>query len=130
MEGEGVRVQTLLIAGSRDLGRDETWNEIEKAYWLLSGVAPTHLITGCARGVDRWGEEWWKEYMTDDEDSILRFPADWFNLGRRAGYVRNEQMAERTHQAIIVWDGQSKGTKHMMDLLQKRGIEHLVMVPS
>lgn len=47
------------------------------------------------------------------------FPADWEKYGRKAGYLRNDQMARYTDVAIILWDGQSRGTKHMIDLMMK-----------
>ncbi len=89
---------------------------IEDAYWRLPGLAPDILISGDARGVDEWGQVWWKTYL-GDEDSIEHHPADWEKLGKRAGYIRNDIMVADADQAIIVWDGKSKGTRHTLDLL-------------
>lgn len=47
---------------------------------------------------------------------VKKFPADWGGLGKRAGYLRNEQMADYADALIAVWDGKSKGTKHMIDV--------------
>jgi hypothetical protein len=42
--------------------------------------------------------------------------------GKAAGYLRNEKMAEAVDALIAVWDGGSKGTKHMIYTAQKRGL--------
>lgn len=44
------------------------------------------------------------------------FPADWDNLGKSAGYVRNVEMAKYGTHAAIFWDGESKGSAHMFDI--------------
>ena len=53
---------------------------------------------------------------------IKRFPADWENLGRGAGYVRNVQMAFYADALIAFWDGESRGTKHMIDIAKEKGL--------
>ena len=40
-----------------------------------------------------------------------------------AGYLRNKQMAEYADALIAFWDGESKGTKHMIDLAKKNGLK-------
>ena len=56
------------------------------------------------------------------------FPAEWNIYGRRAGFLRNTQMAdfaseEGSEGALIAfWDGQSRGTKMMISIAQKKGI--------
>jgi hypothetical protein len=118
---------TLLIAGSRDITKAQAFPRIERAYWKLPGVAPRALISGGARGVDTWGEQWWKDVL-GDEDSIIRVVPDWDGLGKRAGYVRNAEMAQLADQAIIIWDGESKGTKHMIDLCEQLGVVTVIEV--
>lgn len=44
------------------------------------------------------------------------FPADWDNLGKAAGYIRNEEMAKYGTHAVLFWDGVSKGTNHMFNI--------------
>ena len=47
------------------------------------------------------------------------FNADWNKHGRAAGPMRNKQMADYADVLIAVWDGQSKGTKNMIDQMNK-----------
>ena len=85
------------------------------------------IVSGRARGADSLGEKYAKEmgYKTK------YFPADWDLFGKRAGYVRNEQMAKYSKEdngvLIAFWDGKSKGTKHMIDLANKHGLKVFVI---
>ena len=47
------------------------------------------------------------------------FIPDWDKDGRSAGYKRNAEMAEYADALIAVWDGDSKGTKHMIECMNK-----------
>jgi hypothetical protein len=122
----------LLIAGSRDIDLPTAFDAIEVAYWTLDGLAPAFLISGDARGVDQHGQRWWHDVLgegdcLEEDGSIKHYPADWDNLGKRAGYVRNMEMAAVADQAIIVWDGQSRGTNHMMNLLDAAEVETVIV---
>jgi ABC-type sugar transport system substrate-binding protein len=49
------------------------------------------------------------------------FHADWDQFGKRAGYLRNEQMLNQHPTAVwAFWDGQSRGTLHTMREARKR----------
>ena len=97
-----------------------------------SRVNEKHLIefiSGTARGADQLGEL----YAERTGLHTYRFPADWDGLGKRAGYMRNAEMAKFAvkdgNYAVLVafWDGKSKGTKHMIDLANNHGLEvHVV----
>lgn len=87
------------------------------------------IVSGTARGADQLGEQ----YAKIAGYEVSRFPADWEGLGKRAGYVRNAEMAkfavadDNRGVLIAFWDGKSKGTKHMIDLAEKNGLEvHIV----
>jgi hypothetical protein len=75
----------------------------------------TVVISGTARGADTLGERWGHERGVP----VIRFPALWDLLGKRAGYVRNEQMAMTCDGLIAFWVEGSKGTQHMIDLARK-----------
>ncbi len=53
---------------------------------------------------------------------IKKFPANWTAYGMSAGYKRNQQMAENADALIALWDGESKGTKHMIDIATQKGL--------
>lgn len=75
----------------------------------------TEIVSGGARGVDSMGER----YAAENDISLKIFPADWNKHGKAAGHIRNRQMADYADILIAVWDGESKGTKNMIDTMQK-----------
>jgi hypothetical protein len=71
----------------------------------------TEIISGGARGVDSLAERY---------AQLIHIPskvidANWRLNGKLAGFVRNEEMAQQAEALIAIWDGQSKGTKHMIE---------------
>jgi len=81
------------------------------------------IISGTARGADRLGER----YATERGLQIERHPANWTRNGKRAGYLRNQEMADVADALIAFWDGTSRGTKHMIDIMNKKA-EDMVRV--
>lgn len=111
-----------IVAGSRDITNIEFVRQaISRAPWVVSEV-----VSGAARGVDTLGEMVAKERGV----AIKRFPADWDSLGRRAGPLRNIQMADYADALIAVWDGVSRGTAHMIKEAEKRGLKVFVFNPA
>ena len=82
------------------------------------------IISGTANGADKLGERFAMQFNL----KLKQFPAKWNELGKKAGYVRNREMAIYASQdsdlgvLIAFWDGKSKGTKYMIDLARKHGL--------
>ena len=74
------------------------------------------IISGTARGADILGERYAKEKGYE----VLRFPADWNTYGKRAGYIRNEEMSEHADACICFWDSISNGTRHMINIAKEK----------
>lgn len=83
-----------------------------------SGIQITTVISGCAKGADELGETW----ANSHDIPVLKFPAQWGKFGRCAGPIRNMEMADNADACIAIWDGESKGTKNMIDLAHKKGL--------
>lgn len=110
----------VIIAGGRDFSNEALLTE--SCNKLLIG-SDFEIVSGTARGADRLGEF----YAIDRNFQIKRFQPDWDTYGKRAGYLRNQEMAEYADMLIAFWDGQSKGTKHMIDLATQKGLTvHIV----
>ena len=77
------------------------------------------VIIGTARGADETGER----YAALRGLDVERYPAQWDTYGRSAGYRRNELMASLATHCVVFWDGQSRGSKHMIDLAKAQGLE-------
>lgn len=103
----------VIIAGSREV-EDEIL--VFEAYQLAKFVA-TEVVSGGCRGVDAAGEQ----FATDFNIPIKVFPADWIKYGKGAGPMRNRQMAKYADALIAIWDGKSRGTKNMIDEMNRLG---------
>lgn len=110
----------VIIAGSRcGCSPLNLYKALEDSRFLVHEV-----VSGCARGVDRLGEQW----AADNNVPIKRFPAAWGKHGRKAGFMRNVEMAEYADALVAIWDGKSHGTKHMIDTAQARGLKVHVLI--
>jgi hypothetical protein len=105
----------VIIAGSR--GIDDI-RIIDRAV-KRSGFSPTVVISGGANGVDKTGEMW----ASGHGIPVERFKADWNRWPVTAGFVRNNKMAENAEALVAVWDGNSRGTAHMIKVARERGLE-------
>lgn len=106
----------IIIAGSRNFN---DYNLLKSnCDNLLTQFTNIEIVSGTARGADKLGER----YAREKGYSIKEFPANW-NLGKSAGYIRNDEMAKYSDMLIAFWDGTSKGTKHMIDLANKRSLK-------
>jgi hypothetical protein len=103
-----------IIAGSRDLN---SYTLVVRAV-EESGIEPTVVLSGGARGIDDQGEKW----ASRRGIPIERYLAEWKLWGRSAGYRRNVVMAERADALVAVWDGSSRGTKHMIETALSKGL--------
>ena len=79
-------------------------------------ICITEIVSGGARGADALAEQWAKD---GHNIPLTTFPADWDKYGKSAGYKRNEQLVEYADMIMAFWDGESKGTKHTIDLAKK-----------
>jgi len=105
----------VIIAGSRNIEGEAVIKEAVKA----SGFKIDEVVSGCARGVDTYGENW----AIYNGIPVKRFVPDWTWYGKKAGILRNNQMAEYADALIAIWDGSSRGTKHMIEAAKKRGLK-------
>ena len=116
---ENMPIYKIIIAGGRDF---LDYNLLrEKVNKILQEKRVTHkivIISGCARGADTLGLRYASENVFDVEE----YPAEWDKYGKKAGYMRNVEMAENANALIAFWDGKSKGTKHMIDIATERNL--------
>jgi len=108
----------VIICGSREFENYELLKE--KCNTILSRklIDPdikVVIISGCAKGADSLGEK----YASEIGLEILKYPADWDKYGKRAGYLRNKQMAEIGNAVIafmVPGENKNRGTKNMISL--------------
>jgi hypothetical protein len=101
-----------IIAGSRGI----TDTNILLAALAEIDWEPTVVLCGMAKGADTLGKLWAESLGIPVEE----YPADWETYGKAAGFIRNKEMADKAEALIALWDGQSKGTRHMINLAKER----------
>ena len=109
-------IKRIVIAGCRNYDNyEEAKTFIDSCLYETQKSHTIIILSGCAKGADAIGER----YASENGFDIEKYPADWKSLGRRAGPVRNKQMAEICDFVICFWDGKSKGTASMIFYAKK-----------
>lgn len=115
----------LLVCGSRTI-TDKNWiySQIE-SYWYehLACYSDPIMIEGAARGVDLIA----KAYAVENNWKIEEYPADW-SIGKQAGILRNIKMYKNTDEVLVLWDGNSRGTKHTIGLCEKGNKPYTIII--
>jgi uncharacterized phage-like protein YoqJ len=109
----------VAIVGSRNWSSNDTGVIRQRVLDLVADHINKEndltIISGGAQGVDT--------IAVNAADSMGAFTkvykADWKKYGKSAGFVRNRQIVEQAQKVIAFWDGQSKGTKHTIELALK-----------
>lgn len=105
-------MRRIVVAGGRDFDNFDAMCQIlDKIKWDPGDI----IISGTARGADTLGEQ----YASLRNIPVARFPARWDKYGKRAGFMRNEEMAQYATGGVIFWDGKSRGTQSMIFLMNK-----------
>lgn len=106
----------VIIAGSRGFTDYELLRE--KCDKFFSSRKPTHIISGSAKGADLLGQR----YADERGIPCILMPAQWDTYGKRAGFIRNQQMLDLADATIAFWDGASSGTRHMIAITRQAGL--------
>lgn len=109
----------VIIAGGRDYHDYETVCQAV----ANSGFFIDTVISGGATGVDTLAVR----YALENDIPLETYPADWATHGKAAGPIRNRKMAEVAEGLIAIWDGQSPGTKNMIDTAMKHNLVIFVL---
>lgn len=108
-----------IVAGSRSFQNYKLLEtELDKIQEQIG-----EIVCGEARGADTFG----RIYGESHNIKVISFPANWTLYGKAAGYIRNTEMAEYAHKAIIFWDGASSGSKDMIDKMKELNKETIII---
>lgn len=125
----GAKERRVIIAGSREMADYEAAKKvISGVIGEIGGGAPVRVVSGHCRGADILGERYAGEHGLE----LAVFPAEWNRYGRRAGFIRNTRMADFASEdgsegvLIAFWDGQSRGTKMMIGIAERKEIDTYV----
>lgn len=104
-----------IIAGGRNITNYSlVLSAIEESEFEI-----TEVVSGMAPGVDTLAID----YAKDNHLPLREFHADWNQYKRAAGPIRNRNMAEYADALIAIWDGESRGTKNMIEEATKRKLK-------
>lgn len=108
----------VIIAGGRDFGL--TGDSLVRCALQASRFRAkiTEVVCGMAPGIDTHGKIW----ANENGIPVKEFPADWKKHGKAAGPIRNKQMSEYADALILIWDGESRGSRSMLSLAKDKGI--------
>ena len=102
----------VAVVGSRGI----TVNNLEE--YIPKNVS--EIVSGGAKGVDTSA----KEYALKNHIKLTEILPEYEKYGRAAPLKRNLQIISDVDMVLIFWDGQSKGTKNVIDQCKSIGIKH------
>lgn len=117
----------IIIAGSRNF-QDEglLFSTLDK---LISEIDDNdiEIVHGNCRGADLIGEK----YALANDLKVASFPAQWGLFGKKAGVLRNEEMAKyasKNNGILVAFPiGESKGTRNMIKLAKQYGLKTYII---
>ena len=111
----------IAIIGSReffdyDLLEDKINKLIKDYSWSIE-----EIVSGGAIGCDTLA----KQFAEQNKISIKEFKPD-YNLGRHAPLLRNDEIVAYSDIIVAFWDGESTGTKYVINKAYKENKEVIV----
>jgi len=115
----------VIVTGSRTWDRPDVIREcldIIAKETFAAGDSLT-VVHGCAMGADMFADDWAREKRQNWPVKPERHPADWAKNGRRAGFLRNQEMALLGADLCLAFiRDDSKGTAQMVKLAEEHEI--------
>jgi len=79
------------------------------------------FVSGGAKGADFFA----KRYAKEHKIKIIEFLPDWDKHGKAAGFIRNQEIIDKSDLLIAFWDGKSRGTYHDIKLMNIKSLAHI-----
>lgn len=111
----------VIVAGGRDFDDYEYMSEkLDELFWCSDVFQeyPIKIVSGMANGADTLAIHYADEHCM----TKILFPANWHDHPRMAGILRNEDMLTISTHLVVFWDGESHGTKYMIEIAREKGI--------
>jgi hypothetical protein len=80
------------------------------------------IVSGGATGADSLGRDVAQKHGAN----YLEFLPDWEKHGKSAGVIRNADLVKISDFVVAFWDGQSRGTRHSLDIARQKGTPYYV----
>lgn len=119
----------VIVAGSRSFRDYALFERIIEAWIKRNQHVVNGLFTFLSGGAKDGPDEMILRFCDRDRETYTcqRLPALWDHYkqeGRKnpAGVIRNHEMGDIATHLVAIWDGQSSGTKDMIDYAVKKGL--------
>lgn len=106
--------KNIIVAGGRYFN---DYSMLEKQLDVLFqnlNKADLTIISGAAKGADSLAIR----YADERGIKVIKMPANWELYKKAAGYKRNTEMAKIADGLVAFWDGESRGTAHMIKIMR------------
>lgn len=112
----------ICVAGTRAYSDYNEFDSVLRDYISWLGPGKYVFISGDAwRGADAMIIQW----CTENGYRCEKFPADWDNDGKGAGFIRNRKMRDVCTHLLAFWDGESHGTEEMIE--ESMGTDRIIV---
>lgn len=106
----------LIVAGGRDYANYE---HMSRVLFAMADVGfadkEISIVSGMARGADALGAA----FARTNHVKLYEMPANWDKYSKRAGFIRNQDMGNFADGLLAFWNGESRGTAHMIDYMKQ-----------
>ncbi|MEM9451100.1 MAG: DUF2493 domain-containing protein [Cyanobacteria bacterium P01_E01_bin.6] len=109
-----MREIKLIIAGTRTFN-DYNFLKSKLDFYLSQKNEKIEIVCGGCQEPDMFGVR----YAKQKGFSVEYFYPDWQKYGRAAGPMRNKDMAQYATHCVVFWDGRSRGTASMIELVKQ-----------
>jgi hypothetical protein len=117
----------LVVSGWRGLADQTLVSEKLDDFVLQSGLIPSVVVTGGAKGADALAEHWAKKRGFP----VFSFSADWAKHGKAAGPMRNSDLISIGTHIVAFPSKEGRGTQDAIQKAKKKGLMVVVhSVPS
>ena len=106
----------IIVAGSRTFD-DYEFLRSKLDYYFSHKSHNIQIVCGEAEGADQLG----KKYAEEKGYNVLSFPDQSNIFGSFAKYKRNREMARVADALVAFWDGESKGTAQLIQVMKEAG---------
>lgn len=83
----------------------------------------TEIVSGGAQGIDTCAEK----YAKANSIKFTEFLPEYEKYGRAAPILRNQQIIDYADAVLVFWDGESRGTKNVIDSCKKKNKRIIIL---
>lgn len=123
-----MKKNRVIIAGGQNFNDYDLLRMKVNYYTFMMEPGSIEIVSGKQMTVDKdtgecYGADYFGERYADHHGiPVKEFPANWKKYGKSGGPIRNKEMAAYGTHLIAFWDGQSSGTRNMIEEAKKARI--------